>query len=237
MELSKNQYKEALLSEGILIGKSLEFLCILYYAPNSRATAPELAVALGYKNFPPINALIGNLGKRIANYYHLTKDDIKTEFTGWWQLIAKGEYTNKGFVWTLKNHLSDALIELNLPQEYESKIFPEVVSSFEELIEGKQKVVTVNTYERNSIARSLCIKYYGLCCSVCDMNFESVYGKLGASFIHVHHVVDLSIIKSEHIVDPIKNLRPVCPNCHAMLHQKKPAYLIEELKSIILKNT
>jgi hypothetical protein len=35
-------------------------------------------------------------------------------------------------------------------------------------------------------------------------------------------------------LDPIEDLRPVCPNCHAMLRQQKPALKIEELKAIIL---
>jgi 5-methylcytosine-specific restriction enzyme A len=36
-------------------------------------------------------------------------------------------------------------------------------------------------------------------------------------------------------LDPIEDLRPVCPNCDAMLHQQKPALKIEKLKAIIRK--
>ena len=41
----------------------------------------------------------------------------------------------------------------------------------------------------------------------------------------------------EHEIDAIKDLIPVCPNCHAMLHRKiKGKYLIpEELKALISK--
>lgn len=53
----------------------------------------------------------------------------------------------------------------------------------------------------------------------------------------MHHVVDLASIDEEYEVDPIEDLRPVCPNCHAMLHKKKPAYSIEMLKSLILNKT
>ena len=79
MELSKEQYKEALLAEGILKDRSIELLSALYDAPNCEATASQLANVLGYVDFPPVNALIGKLGKRIAHYYDLTKDEIKTE--------------------------------------------------------------------------------------------------------------------------------------------------------------
>lgn len=233
MELSKEQYKKALLAEGILKDRSLELLSTLYDAPNCEATAQQLSVILGYNGFPPVNALIGKLGKRIAQYFNLTQEDVKTEYTGWWQLIANGKATENGFVWTLKDNLFDALVELNLLQESEMGYFPEILSPLEELSEGKKKTVTVNAYERNSIARNICISHYGPQCLVCGIDFEKVYGKIGRGFIHVHHVLELSSIKAEYKVRPIEDLRPVCPNCHAMLHRKKPAYTIDELKYLM----
>ncbi|WP_420822966.1 HNH endonuclease [Vibrio variabilis] len=70
---------------------------------------------------------------------------------------------------------------------------------------------------------------------MCNINFGEVYGDIGAGFIHVHHVTPLSKIKQEYTVDPVKDLVPVCPNCHAMLHQKVPPYTISELQKIIAK--
>ncbi len=61
------------------------------------------------------------------------------------------------------------------------------------------------------------------------------YGQIGEGFIHVHHLKPLSEIGQEYEVDPIEDLRPVCPNCHAMLHRKKPPYTIEQLKDLIHK--
>jgi HNH endonuclease len=99
------------------------------------------------------------------------------------------------------------------------------------LFEGCKKTVTVNAYERNPVARKKCIEHYGAKCAVlaCGFDFEKVYGHIGKGFIHVHHLTKLSDIGQGYIVDPIKDLRPVCPNCHAMLHQKNPPYSIEEL--------
>lgn len=51
-------------------------------------------------------------------------------------------------------------------------------------------------------------------------------------FIHVHHINQISDIGKEYEVDPIKDLIPVCPNCHAMIHSKRPAFTIEEIKEI-----
>jgi 5-methylcytosine-specific restriction enzyme A len=55
-------------------------------------------------------------------------------------------------------------------------------------------------------------------------------GDIGKGFIHVHHLTQLSDIGQGYEVDPVKDLRPVCPNCHAMLHKKNPPYTIDEIK-------
>ena len=53
------------------------------------------------------------------------------------------------------------------------------------------------------------------------MDFETKYGKIGRDFIHVHHIDFISSKGgNKHKVDPISDLIPVCPNCHAMLHRK-----------------
>jgi 5-methylcytosine-specific restriction protein A len=38
----------------------------------------------------------------------------------------------------------------------------------------------------------------------------------------------------EYSVDPIKDLRPVCPNCHMVIHSKKEGFSIDEVKSFLI---
>lgn len=97
--------------------------------------------------------------------------------------------------------------------------------------EGNKSSRLITQYERNPDARQECINRYGLSCRVCGMGFAERYGEVGNGFIHVHHLVLVSEKGEEHKVDAIQDLRPVCPNCHAMLHKKVPPYTIEELKS------
>jgi len=236
MELSREQYKEALLSDGTLKERSVELLSLLYNAPNCEATGSQPAEAFGYKDFRPINALIGKLGKRIAEYHSVSADDLNDGFQGvWWQLIMDGRRNEQGFNWSLKGNLFDALVELELLQELEVGVFPEVVSPTEDLYEGARKTIIVNSYERNASAAKMCKNHYGTICLVCDMDFESVYGDLGKGFIHVHHLIELSTIAKKYKVNPIRDLRPVCPNCHAMLHRTKPALSIDQLRSVMEK--
>lgn len=100
------------------------------------------------------------------------------------------------------------------------------------LYEGLAEKIFVNKFERNPEARSKCIAHYGYTCSVCKFDFEESFGALGKNFIHVHHVVPLSEIRKKYKIDPIKDLRPVCPNCHAMLHKTNPVLSIERLKKL-----
>lgn len=113
---------------------------------------------------------------------------------------------------------------------------PDEITDREVLTEGNAKTVTVNQYERSPKARARCIEYYTPTCNVCGFEFGKFYGDLGESYIHVHHLAELAAVDGEYEVDPIKDLRPVCPNCHAMLHLQTPAMSIEALRKIVRKN-
>lgn len=105
--------------------------------------------------------------------------------------------------------------------------------------EGSVEQVLVSKYERNRYAVAECKRAHGVSCAVCDFDFEDFYGELGMGFIHVHHLVPISSIGKSYSIDPIKDLRPVCPNCHSMLHRKgngNDPLKIEELKEILRKN-
>lgn len=112
--------------------------------------------------------------------------------------------------------------------------FPDEVVAPEEVFEGAKQEVLVNRYERSLSARVACIEKWGVSCAVCDFNFEQSYGDIGAGYIHVHHLKPLGEIGRSYKLDPIKDLRPVCPNCHAMLHRQVPALAIEDLKCIVV---
>lgn len=105
----------------------------------------------------------------------------------------------------------------------------------EKLYEGALMKVNVNKYERNQKARRECVEKKGYRCMVCGHDFEAIYGEIGKNFIHVHHLTPISTIGEEYELNVDKDLAPVCPNCHYMLHRKNPPYTIEELKDILLK--
>lgn len=120
-----------------------------------------------------------------------------------------------------------------LPPSIAIGIYPDEISEKIDYIEGVAQQVCVNRFERSLDARNACIDHYGCICQACFVDFGQRYGQLGIGFIHVHHRVPIASIGTEYCVDPVKDLVPVCPNCHAMLHRREPPLEIEELRALI----
>ncbi len=112
---------------------------------------------------------------------------------------------------------------------------PEEVSEVETFSEGAVRRILVNSYERDRAARQKCIAHYEAKCWYCHFDFHEAYGEIGKGFIHVHHLRLLSEIGAEYQVDPIQDLRPVCPNCHAIIHKRNPPYTLEEVQGFLQK--
>lgn len=108
--------------------------------------------------------------------------------------------------------------------------FSEEVSAPERFWEGALRRITVDAYERDPRARKACIAHYGFKCQLCGFDFAVKYGDIGKNFIHVHHLTPLANIGETYEVDPVKDLIPVCPNCHAMIHKQKPALTPKEIQ-------
>ena len=124
----------------------------------------------------------------------------------------------------------DRFLEITIPAfvtEIEEKTVQTANPSF---VEGESSSVISNKYERNPLARAACLAAHGTSCTVCGIEFGKEYGPEFVGKIEVHHIVPLSEIGKEYVVDPIKDLVPICPNCHTALHSKPGGvYTIEEL--------
>ena len=86
---------------------------------------------------------------------------------------------------------------------------------------------------RNSQARIDCLALKGHRCIVCEQDLEEKYGVPG--IIHVHHLKPLYESLGDREVDPVKDLVPVCPNCHAVIHSKGPreCYTFNEVREML----
>jgi len=48
--------------------------------------------------------------------------------------------------------------------------------------------------------------------------------------IHVHHIVPVSQMQSSYQLNPIKDLVPLCPNCHNIVHRINPPLELNDLR-------
>lgn len=103
--------------------------------------------------------------------------------------------------------------------------------------EGGKQTVTVNRYERNANARAKCIEKHGSTCAICGFDFGKVYGADFHGFIHVHHKTPLAEVDARYMVDPINDLIPVCPNCHAVIHYGQETRSVENVNQLIADNS
>lgn len=99
--------------------------------------------------------------------------------------------------------------------------------------EGARTTITVNAYERDPKARAACLAHYGHSCFTCGLDPVTIYGpRIGPGVINVHHVIPLHHGDGvPRKVDPIKDLRPLCPNCHTAIHKCLPLLTPEEFRT------
>lgn len=196
-----------------------------YRAPGRTVTAPQIAQLLGYSHYAIANKRYGNLGKKIGNELRwIPPNDPELGVAH----LATFEKTDNHWHWIMRPQLASALEKLGWVNPSTSPI-PEEISKSQVFVEGAVQNICVNSYERNPHARKQCVAYHGYKCAACGILLSAVYGEIGNEYIHVHHIHPLSEIKDEYEVDPIRDLLPVCPNCHAMIHRRNPPYSIKEI--------
>ena len=233
-ELTKDQFIEILQDSEITRTDDLAIFQTIYSFDGHKAYASQVGRILGVKaKLPasPINLQIGRLAKRIAKKNDIDFTIRQSQHFKYWDLFFNGWNEKQFWVWQLKDNLKVALEEAELTGDkpYSDEIPKEYLG---QLFEGAKRTITVNSYERNPLARRQCIEHYGTTCSVCNFDFGKEYGEIGQGFIHVHHLTRIADIGETYEIDPIKDLRPVCPNCHSMLHSDKDTLTIEELKNL-----
>ena len=220
---------------------------------NSRAYAEIRIDKRECPDFPhkkedelPICLLIGQI-----KYQTVIRERHKLNFYwisqkgGLWELLEKSGYSlNESVLLDVNTNAEQVKISIRDKKEkvepakrsLSSNYLPEEVEDETiSCIEGAIKRVSVNAYERSPEARNKCVKKYGYQCTLCGFDFERAYGKAGERFILVHHLIPLSEIRGEYTVNGEKDLRPVCANCHAIIHRFSPCLSIEELTDIIQK--
>lgn len=100
---------------------------------------------------------------------------------------------------------------------------------YEEIVsEGKMVIKNIQLKERSSKLRNIAIDHFTknnmIYCECCGFNFPNYYGnKYGRDCIEIHHIKPIFQYEDDDQVQfvekALKNLLPVCPNCHRVIHK------------------
>lgn len=208
-----------------------------YGAPGRTVTATRLARLAGIGGgHPVVNAHYGRLGRWFCEATGFDPEVRPDGTFRWWAMWSQGWSTSEGFVWDMLPQVAEAL-ELLAWVAAEGHALPEEVRAGTRYVEGSVCRVTVNAYERSAAARAAYIEHHGVKCVLCGFDFAAVYGDLAEGFAHVHHLKPVSEVGESYEVDPVQDLRPVCANCHAVIHLGGGSRTIEQVKQLMAAAT
>ncbi len=202
-------------------------LAVHLHAPQRTLTATQMAHALGYSSYRAANIHYGTLGRlvcKVLGWAPLPRQTVAS--------LAKFQKRQGEWHWILRAEVAHALEDLGWGTN-EQPCLPEEVHHAEPHYEGAVRTIKVNAYERNSAAREECVRHHGCSCTVCGIALADQYGEAAQGLIHVHHLRPLAARGARYRVDPIQDLRPVCPTCHAVIHVRNPPFTIDEVKQMM----
>ncbi len=222
---SSQQFADAFMRMSVT-DLQLKMLAIHYQATGHILTAGQLARAVGYSHHAPACASYGALSRKLSKelrWYPPTDSNVRVAALVTFSRPA-GHWR-----WHMRPQVATALEKLGWVSPMADAL-PDETSDATTYVEGAVTRTTINAYERNPAARIKCVEHHGYACAVCGILLADFYGEIGERYIHVHHLRPLSELGAEYQIDPVNDLRPVCPNCHAMLHRRTPPYTIDEIR-------
>jgi 5-methylcytosine-specific restriction protein A len=222
-----DRYVAAFRSVSNITDRQIQMLRVHYHAPGRTVTAKQLAAWVGYRSYSAVNSQYGRLARLVGEQL-----DYRPE-PEWLGTLVLFKKLQNEWHWLMRPEVAAALERLGWVESSGLLLPEEIAATAAPLVEGAVCRVSIDAYERNPEARRRCIEVHGTSCCICGFSFGAVYGEVAEGYIHVHHLRPLSEIGAEYVVDPIKDLRPVCPNCHAVLHRRIPAFSIEEVQSFL----
>lgn len=137
--------------------------------------------------------------------------------------------------------ISSAITAINNVQGKKKKVF--VYSEDDMISEGKTITKENTIKKRSGKLRMAAIERYRdtngkLYCVVCGFCFENCYGDIGKDFIEIHHESPVYQYSDDgfesYISEAVMKVKPVCSNCHRMIHRDaKTPLSISEIKKLL----
>ena len=87
---------------------------------------------------------------------------------------------------------------------------------------GARIQLPANRHEHDAGARRICLAFHGPVCAACALDPEERYGPGAQAVLQVHHLVPPAGLGPGYVLDPVADLVPLCPTCHAVAHTRVP---------------
>ena len=142
--------------------------------------------------------------------------------------IEEGE-SDVGIVCRWTGRFAAAIVAI-LPTEEEGESVESDVVGYPE---GALRTVRTNRYERDRRNRAAAIAIHGTACKGCGLEMGMRYGPVAAGLVEVHHVTPVSQLAAGYVIDPVRDLVPLCPNCHAVVHRRDPPLTVGEIALLL----
>ena len=215
-----------------LSGPQRDVLVALFSAPEQTQSAGEIGRQLGMHNVNVSNALY-QVAMLVLDRMTIPPDEAIQLFPRGWRVLAvKGRAgLAKGFPWQLRPEVVEAMIALNWITD---RLETDENSARASMTEGALGTITAQTHRRNSMAREQCLaNFQPPICQVCSLDFVEAYGSEFGDCLHVHHLNPMALADGDRPVDPAKDLVPLCPNCHSVIHAHGTLRSIDEVRHLM----
>lgn len=166
--------------------------------------------------------------KRLVNYTKISRNGLfKITPLGEKYIIDNGD----GFDFIMNNGFSETQREKIIKNDFSNLVIEEGYIRSSQVIIRKRSSKLVTLAKKHFAIKN---KIY---CESCQFNFEDFYGSLGKGFIEIHHLKPIFTYEEnveQSLKEALKNVVPVCSNCHRIIHRNNSNLLtINHLKNII----
>lgn len=139
------------------------------------------------------------------------------------------------------SEIADVIDAIEKTTDKKRKVY--VYKEDEMVFEGEKTVSKSETRKRSRKLRDAAIAHYTqpdgkLYCAVCGFCFEDRYGEIGKGYAEIHHTNPVYQYSDDgfeaYISEAVDKVKPVCANCHRMIHRNaKRPLSIDELRTML----
>ena len=117
---------------------------------------------------------------------------------------------------------------------------PPIILNEQIVTEGTPRIQTARYVRtRSQRLRNEALNYYAqngqIYCHACSFDYSLAYPIIGTGYIEIHHLKPIVELQGHYfsMEQALENVRPLCANCHRMVHKKRPPIPVDKIQEIL----